>query len=526
MLLGLLALGACNAIFGIEPGLPGGTTGPGAGGAGGSSSSGSTCSPAPGAAQGTARKILVSASEDYDQGNAVVHDAQDNLIAAGHFAGSALTLGKSIAHVGTAGMRNGFVVKQGPDGATLWGRAFGGSENLRLNAAGTDDTGNIYVTGTFSGMATSGEIDLTAAYDAAQSPDSQPDALVIALSPDNKVLWYKRFGNGLAQRGHHIAVDAAGNTYVAGTSQGKVDFGDGSGAIGDASGWWSFFLKLDPTGKPLWAQPIGSWVATLSPDPDETFEIALTLDGKGHVIIGGAFQGTTFFGSSATTAVGGADAFVASLDAADGKLLWHRTFHQPEAEMAPDGDQWITALTVEPCSGDIYAAGGFTEGIDFESAGNAVVSHGMTSDQDMFLAKLAASDGTPIWFHAYGDSGKQEPTAVKVAPDGTVLFTGFLINGENPQGLDCGPVIKDLPPGEGDFGPTSDLFLLKLDALGNGIWGKRHGDIQPQAAFDTSVDSKGSIVLGGLTNGTLALGGSTPAQSSSTIDVFLARFDP
>jgi hypothetical protein len=519
--LGLLALGACNAVLGIEEGLPfGGTTDGGTGGSSGSSTS--TCGSDPSAAadQGTARELLVSSSDGYDEALAVVHDAQDNLIIAGFFDGAMLNLDQPLGHVGT-GTRSGFVVKHAADGAYVWGHAFGGDADLRLNGAGTDDAGNIYVTGTFRGTATSGGIDLTAA----QPMDGNPDALVIALSPDNKILWGKRFGNGLDQRGLRVVVDDAGNSYVAGTSVGQIDFGDGSGPIG-AEAEWSFFLKLDPTGKALWARSIPGWAPSLSPDPDETFEIALTLDRQGHVILGGTFQGTASFGSSSETAAGGADAFVASLDAADGKTLWHHTFHQPAGVTGPDGDQWITALTTDPCSGDIYAAGGFTEGIGFESRGSARVTHGSTTDQDMFLARLGASDGAPIWFNACGDSGKQEATAVKVAPDGTVLFTGFLINGASPQGLDCGPSSPVLPPVDGDVGPNSDLFLLKLDSRGNRIWGQRHGDVQPQTAFDVSTDSEGNIFLGGLTSGTLALGGSAPSQSSSTFDVFLARFDP
>lgn len=520
----VLVLGACNAILGIEDGLPlGGAT---TDGAGGSTSSGATCSPAPGATKGAARKILVSTSSPgYEQGNAVAHDAGDNLVVAGFFAGGSIDLGKPLEHLGEVGKQAGFVVELDPQGAYRWDHAFGGTEDLRVNAAGADAAGNVYVTGTFSGAATSDAIDLTAAYDAMQSMSGQPDAFVIALDEKGTTRWSKRFGNALTQRGLRIAVDAAGDSYVAGTSVGRVDFGDGDGLIGDA-GAWSFFFKLAPSGAVLWAQSVGSFPAALPPDPDETFDIALTLDGKGHLIIGGAFEKQAYFGAEQETAVGDVDAFVASLDAADGKMLWHRTFHQPKGDTDPDGNQWITALAVEPCSGDIYAAGGFTEGIDFESRGGDKVSHGDTHDQDMFLVKLAASDGAPIWKNTYGDSGFQVPTAVKVAADGTVLFSGFLINGADPQGLDCGTEIGYLPALQGDLSGTSDLFLLKLDSQGKGLWGKRRGDSNPQTAFDVSVSSKGEIALVGITNGTLALGDNAAAQMSSSFDVFVARFDP
>jgi hypothetical protein len=523
---GLLALGACNAIFGIEAGLPGGTAG--TGGSTSSSSSSTACGADAGAPDGAPLELRISGAPGYDQGNAVTYDAKDDLIVAGYFEGSALTLDKALAHVGTPDAQNAFVIKYDPAGAYLWGQAFGGTKAVRLNAAGTDAAGNIYLTGANSGKATIGATTFDVAINPADPTVDSPDALVVALDPDGNVKWAKSFGNPSIQRGLRIAVDAAGNSYVAGVSYDKLDFGDGSGPLGDATGWWSFVVKLDPTGKTLWVQPFGAWDADLTPDYQEYFEIAVTLDSKGHAIVGGTFMGQTFFGDDLVDPISGADAFVASLDAATGKMLWHRSFHQPIGDMAPDGNQWITALTTDPCTGDIYAAGGFTEGIDFESKGGVKVSTGDPQAPDMFLVKLAASDGAPIWFHAYGDDGRQDATSVKAAPDGSVLLAGFLKSSAGEVGVDFGSKIGSLGPAEKGIGPSypTDLFVVKLDAAGNGLWGKRRGDSSPQAAFDVALDSTGKIALTGITIGTLALGSGPLAFTSDTFDVYLARFDP
>ncbi|MFS8066484.1 MAG: hypothetical protein ACMG6S_08940 [Byssovorax sp.] len=524
-MLGLLALGACNAIFGIEAGLPGGVTGtetgPGGAGGGSSSSAGISCS-SPSKAEFTPRKLVGALSPGSDSAGAVVYDAKDDLIVAGLFTGTSIDLGKALARVSATEVDNGFVVKYDSSGAYLWGQAFGGTRALRLNAAGVDDAGNIYLTGAVAGQANIGGTMLDIA--SATSAD-EPDALVVALTPLGAVRWVKSFGNGLTQRGHRIAVDADGNSYIAGVSQDKVDFGDGT-LIGDAgSGWWSFFLKLDSTGKLVWAQPFGSWVPNLASDTTEYFEIAVALDGKEHVIVGSTFNAPIFFGAASETPVGDADAFVASLDATDGETLWHRTFHQAKGGPAPDGNQWITSLTVDPCSGDIYAAGGFTQGIDFESRGSAKAI-GDADAPDIFVARLAASDGAPMWFKAYGDYGRQDVTAVKVAPDGAVLLNGFLLSSPNEKGVDFGAPGGPFAPLEASAPDYADAFLLKLDSSGGYLWGLRSGDQYPQAAFDVAVDSTGKIASCGIATGTFALGGTAPSVTFSGFHGFVARFDP
>jgi hypothetical protein len=520
-----LGLGACNAIFGIEPGLPAGTSGSSSTST--STGSGPTCGADGGeSATGTAIKLRVGASNGSDQVDALINDPGGNLVAAGFFDGMELTLGSSLTHTGTPGAQNGFVLKYSAAGAYTWGQAFGGSKSIRFNAAGTDAAGNIYATGNLAGTAMFGTTSLSA--EVAGDPTSDnPDALVVSLDPAGAVRWARRFGNEDVQRGLRIAVDPAGATYLAGISYGQIDFGDG--LIGDKASPWSFFVKLDGDGKLVWAQPISHWDDLLTPDKVEYFEIAIALDGKGQAIIGGNFTDPIFFGSDSVTPVGGADAFVASLDASTGAVKWHQTFHQPSGDPAPDGDQWITALTTDPCTGDVYAAGGFTQGIDFESQGGVKVSTGSPLEPDMFLVKLGASDGAPLWFHAYGDTGLQEATAVKVGPDGSVILGGFLLDAPNAVGVDFGAPVGFLQAAEVNPGPDfySDAFLLKLDPTsGAPLWGKRLGDKYAQAAFDVAVDSTGKIALGGIVNGTLAIGGGQPPLMVDGFHAFLARFDP
>jgi hypothetical protein len=534
--LGLLALGACNAIFGIEPGIPNEATGAGgatsSGSATGSSSTGLACGMSPNVTTGLATDLQLSASNGNDEGTAAAYDTQGNLFAAGYFTGTELTLGgDALTPVGDPGAHNAFALKYDAAGNYLWGRAYGGTKSIRFNAAGTDAAGNVYLAGETAGKVKFGDKTIDTLSDPAEPTMVHPDALVVALDPGGEVKWATSFGNELEQRALRLAVDAAGNTFVAGVSHGKINFGDGEGPVGDDS-WWSFFFKLDPTGKLDWVSYVGAWNPDLTPDyGNNYFEIAIAVDATGHVIIGGEFHGQTRFKGTATAPIGGTDAFVASLDTADGTMLWYRIFHQPiGGDPATDGDQWITALTVDPCSGDIYAAGNFTEGIDFGPAGHAKVTKGDPKDADIFLARLSGSNkGEPMWLKSYGDSGRQDATVVKVSPDGTVLLGGFLHEATDYSGVDFGDpagVYKPVGPPK-TVNCCSDAFLLKLEpTVGDFRWAKRLGDGESQVAFDIAINAQKKIILAGAAESILDIGDKVPPLTANLIDVYLAHFDP
>ncbi len=171
------------------------------------------------------------------------------LLALGACNGTSIDLGKALARVSATEVDNGFVVKYDSSGAYLWGQAFGGTRALRFNGAGVDAAGNIYLTGALAGQANIGGTMLDIA---SATSDDEPDALVVALTPLGAVRWVKSFGNGLTQRGHRIAVDADGNSYIADVSQDKVDFGDDTLALGGTaqpvtfSGFHGFVARFDP----------------------------------------------------------------------------------------------------------------------------------------------------------------------------------------------------------------------------------------------------------------------------------------
>ncbi len=91
----------------------------------------------------------------------------------------------------------------------------------------------------------------------------------------------------------------------------------------------------------------------------------------------------------------------------------------------------------------------------------------------------------------------------------------------------------DLDPGPGEFNVVSngdaDVFIQKLDAMGNFVWGKSFGGTSTDWARGVAVDSEDNIVLTGRTNGAVDLdpGPGTDIQSTvnTGFDVYVIKLN-
>src|SRR5262245_48788399 len=112
---------------------------------------------------------------------------------------------------------------------------------------GTDAAGNVYVAGNVGGILSAVDT----------------DAYVAKYSPSGDLLWLRELsgrdslGNSFGDSANAIAVDAAGNSYIAGDFRATLDFGNNivltsTGAID------GFVAKLDTAGTVLWAHQFAS----------------------------------------------------------------------------------------------------------------------------------------------------------------------------------------------------------------------------------------------------------------------------
>ena len=112
--------------------------------------------------------------------------------------------------------------------------------------------------------------------------------------------------------GKSITTDTMGNVYVTGVFQDSVDFDPDTSTFSLKSNgdWDIFILKLDKSGKLIWAKSIGGT------SREEVFSIA--LDAYANVYVTGYFRGTADFDPGTSTfnltSNGDNDIFILKLD--------------------------------------------------------------------------------------------------------------------------------------------------------------------------------------------------------------------
>jgi len=169
------------------------------------------------------------------------------------------------------------------------------------------------------------------------------DVLVARVDGAGKHLWSSRYGDEYEQRLTDVAVDDAGNTWIAGYSAGTLDFGEGLPPIeappGDGASMAIFVAAFDAAGKPFFARNLGTTLANW------TMRVHLGPRIGGGAVVAGAFSGRIELGAGAVleSRGSGVDGFVLSLDGA-GKTVWAK--HLEHGAAQPDKGFFLDDLSV------------------------------------------------------------------------------------------------------------------------------------------------------------------------------------
>ena len=250
----------------------------------------------------------------FAQGYGVTTDASGDVYIAGYFFNTIVFDGTGGSDSRTTGNNSPFLTKYNPDGSYAYTKVF---DTTNANATGssvaTDASGNIYLTGSFSG---------TVVFDGVGGNDSQtnagtPSAFLTKYNADGSYAYTKFFDttNGTAD-GNGITTDASGNIYLAGVFFNTVVFdgagGNDSQSDGNSGGGDSFLTRYNAD---------GSYAYTKTPDTTSGTAggNGIATDRFGDVYVAGSFSGTVIFdgagGSDSQTDAGGnSNSFLLSYD--------------------------------------------------------------------------------------------------------------------------------------------------------------------------------------------------------------------
>ncbi len=221
-----------------------------------------------------------------------------------------------------------------------------------------------------------------------------------------------------------------------------------------ASDFW--VTKLDALGTLQWQKSLGG------SSVDEATSVQQTIDG-GYIIAGS----TTSNDGDVTGNHGDRDIWIIKL-AATGTIEWQRTL---------GGTGNDAGYAIQQTNDGSFIVAGRT----FSNNGDVSGNHGAS---DIWIIKLDGS-GTMLWNKTFGGSVEDESKSIQQTSDGGYIVAGYTFSNN-------GDVL--------DNNGASDLWVIKLDAIGTLQWQKTFGGTSTDIATSIQQTSDAGFIVAGYTS--------------------------
>jgi hypothetical protein len=398
------------------------------------------------------------------------------------------------------GTGDAFVTKINSSGtALLYSTYLGGSGGSTTATAIALSTGNnIFITGntdsayfpTFAPPSGT-----TTTYPFQQNYGGDTDAFVTQLNATGSSLVYSSYlgGNGFDQ-GQGIAVDSSGNAYVTGSTQ-STNFPITSNPLQATKNGSqnAFVTKVNFTGEAL---VYSTYLGGSEADTAQSIHV----DSSGNAYIAGYTFSSNFPTVPAghaiqNTLAGGADAFVAELNAA-GTALTFSTF------LGGTGNDEAYGLALDG-SNNIYITG-YTVSSNFPTTTGAF-QPSLRGPSNAFVSKLSAGGASLLYSTYLGGSGTDKGTAIAVTSGGVAFVTGSTNSSDFPT---ANPIQATLGLSSSNYCsgvPCPDAFVTQLNPSATGnplVYSTYLGGSGYDSGQAIALDSTGDPYITGSTSST------------------------
>jgi hypothetical protein len=296
---------------------------------------------------------------DSEFGKAVTTDNEGNVFITGIF-NSTSTFKSSILK--SKGREDIFIADFSSEGDLKWIKSIGGGGRDEATAIASDEAGNAYLTGWFSGIANFGNIILTSV--------GNDDIFIAKFNAKGDEIWVRQAGGYKSDdRSYGITADALGNCYITGSFDGTTKFSTSTLKNVGADDY--FLAKYNGKGILQWVKQSGGKNGEIGR--------AVAMDATGNIYVCGDFN-ASFFAASTNPSAGDWDVFVVKYDP-KGILL-------STNQAGGKGYDRPTALSVDKTN-NVYITGVFENSCNFGK--NQVINQG---NSDIFIAKT--NDFIPV----------------------------------------------------------------------------------------------------------------------------------
>ncbi len=373
----------------------------------------------------------------------------------------------------------------------------GGSDWDEGWAIAVDRLGNTFVTGiTWSA-------DFPAAPYGQRTYAGDKDVFVAKIDAAGALVYTTVLGGASGEEGNGIAVDEAGNAYVAGETF-SPDFPvlnawqPGFAGYEDA-----YVIKLDAEGRLVYSTFIGGTGAEEIDD--------IVADFIGNVYVSGEVYSddypllnpwqTQVFGP------GDEDGFISIFDA-NGQLAYSTYIGSSQRDQ-------IFRLTVDQ-EGYVYGTG-MTSSPEFPTV-NPLQAHYGGGWEDCFAFKFDPWNNHMIYSTFLGGAGRDECWGIAVDGQGYVYITGFTLS-------DNFPVVNPL---QSSLSGPADVVIAKLNPAGDAlVYSTYLGGNDIDHGLDLALDSGGNLYITGETDSAdwPVLDALQPVFGGGQMDAFLLSLD-
>jgi hypothetical protein len=336
---------------------------------------------------GTFRWLAALGGTGWDQAQALFFDTpRDRLVIGGYFSDT-VDFGDGTPRT-SAGLRDALVLTLSPTGSSPSVRIFGGAGSQEVRSVAVAADGSMVIGGTFERSVDFGGGPLAS--------NGMADGFVAAFDSTGAHAFSRNFGSNMGDQVNAVAIDDAGNVYIAGQFLRDIDLGGGTrSSAGLEDG---FIASYTASGTHRWSYVFGGT------ERDTARSIAVAPDGT-CFLTGGL--GSADLGEIPLP-LSGSGGFIASFSGA-GAYRWSMDVHNAAFVVWDSGRD------------DIQVGGSFSGSIDV--GGGTLTSNGSS---DILLVELRR-DGTHVRSRSFGGAGSETMAGLAVNPAGTIAISGSLI---------------------------------------------------------------------------------------------------
>jgi len=451
-----------------------------------------------------------------DSGLQLVTDSNDNLYVCGTTSsanGTSIATSGSHQSIYGGGVDNAWVAKFNGAGVRQWATYYGGTVREFGLSCAVDNAGNVFLAGhSFGSPGTA--VATVGSHQPAFGGDL--DGYLVKFNNNGIRQWGTFYGGPGTDNANAVAVDANGNSYITGRTEGAatssmmVTPGSHQSVFGGVED--CYLAKFNGAGVRQWATYYGGGGTDMGRGLDvdaagNVFMVGWTDNSVPNIMATPGSHQNTFGGGSL-------DAFLVKFDPS-GVRQWGTQYGGSGTDMAYDCE--VDLL------GNVYMCGktGSTFSIATVNSHQPVYGGG---PQDAFLVSFNSS-GIRNWATYYGGTGDEEAWGCAVHKTGHVYISGSTSSVGGTVIATAGSHLSS------HGGGIWDAFIAQFDPTNNGsrMWGSYYGETGDDLNYSCTTDNAYHVFISGATDTNTGTGIASTGSHQDTYgngwgDGYFAKF--